>query len=150
MKKILSVLTILLSIVLIYHIFNKENKIECSKKTLTNEYTLTSKYKIYYKNDEVYKILIEEEIEAVTSAKLEEITQNIDETYQTYQKEIGSYEYKINKNKNKAKTKIKMDYNKMDMDAYLKYNPDANLNDNKRYNIENLKEMYEERGITCK
>lgn len=150
MKKILLVLTILLSIVLIYHIFNKENKIECSKKTLTNEYTLTSKYKIYYKNDEVYKILIEEEIEAVTSAKLEEITQNIDETYQTYQKEIGSYEYKINKNKNKAKTKIKMDYNKMDMDAYLKYNPDANLNDNKRYNIENLKEMYEERGITCK
>ena len=150
MKKILSVLTILLSIVLIYHIFNKENKIECSKKTLTNEYTLTSKYKIYYKNDEVYKILIEEEIEAVTSAKLEEITQNIDETYQTYQKEIGSYEYKINKNKNKAKTKIKMDYNKMDMDTYLKYNPDANLNDNKRYNIENLKEMYEERGITCK
>lgn len=150
MKKILSVLTILLSIVLIYHIFNKENKIECSKKTLANEYTLTSKYKIYYKNDEVYKILIEEEIEAVTSAKLEEITQNIDETYQTYQKEIGSYEYKINKNKNKAKTKIKMDYNKMDMDTYLKYNPDANLNDNKRYNIENLKEMYEERGITCK
>ena len=129
---------------------NKETKIECSKKTLTDEYTLTSKYKVYYKNKEVYKILIEEEIEASTSTKLDEITKNIDETYKNYQKEIGSYEYTITKNKNKAITKIIMDYNKMDMEAYIKYNPEAKLNNNKRYNIDDLKEMYEERGIICK
>ena len=43
-----------------------------------------------------------------------------------------------------------MNYNKMDMEAYIKYNPEAKLNNNKRYNIDDLKEMYEERGIICK
>ena len=142
MKKILPALIIVISIILVYFIFNKETKIECSKKTLTDEYTLTSKYKVYYKNKEVYKILIEEEIEASTSTKLDEITKNIDETYKNYQKEIGSYEYTVTKNKK--------DYNKMDMEAYIKYNPEAKLNNNKRYNIDDLKEMYEERGIICK
>ena len=71
MKKILPALIIVISIILVYFIFNKETKIECSKKTLTDEYTLTSKYKVYYKNKEVYKILIEEEIEASTSTKLD-------------------------------------------------------------------------------
>ena len=82
--------------------------------------------------------------------KVGEITKNIDETYKNYQKEIGSYEYTVTKNKNKAITKIIMDYNKMDMEAYIKYNPEAKLNNNKRYNIDDLKEMYEERGIICK
>ena len=150
MKKILPALIIVISIILVYFIFNKETKIECSKKSLTDEYTLTSKYKVYYKNKEVYKILIEEAFEASTSTKLDEITKNIDETYKNYQKEIGSYEYTITKNKNKAITKIIMDYNKMDMEAYIKYNPEAKLNNNKRYNIDDLKEMYEERGIICK
>lgn len=145
-----NILLIILSGLLIFVIFNYEPNIKCTKKTQTTEYTLLSNYKVYYKNDEVYKIIIEENIEAATTNKLNEITDNINETYTKYKNEIGSYEFNIIKTKNKAKTKIVMDYNEMDMTAYLKYNPDANLNENKKYNLEDLKTMYEERGITCK
>lgn len=145
-----TILVVLLALSLIYLIFNKEDKIFCSGKSSNNNYTVLSKYNVYYKNDEVYKIIIEEELEAVTTNILNEITEDIDKTYQKYKEEIGSYEYIIKKNKNKATTKITMIYSQMDMEAYKKYNPNASLNENNRYDINELKKLYEERGITCK
>lgn len=150
MKKTFTILLIIGLGLTIYFIFNKENKIICTSKSLNEDYTLVSKYKVYYKNEEVYKIIIEEEIEAVTSTKLNEIVENINQTYQKYKEEIGSYDYIVKSKKNKAKSKITMIYEQMDMEAYKKYNPNAKLNDNNKYNLEDLKELYEERGITCK
>ena len=150
MKKIIPIILIILSIIIIYYIFNKEDKIICTNKNANEEYTLTSKYKVYYKKNEVYKIIIEEEIEAVTTNVLNEITDNIDKTYKQYKEEIGSYDYIINKKQNKAKTKITMIYDEMNMESYKKYNPNAQLNENNKYNLEDLKKLYEERGITCK
>lgn len=148
MKKVLPI--IIIGFLIIYYIFNKENKVICEGKSSNENYTVISKYNVYYKKNEVYKIIIEEELEAVTTKVLNEITEDINKTYQKYKEEIGSYEYIINKKQNKATTKITMIYDDMNMDAYKKYNPNASLNDNNRYNLDDLKKLYEERGITCK
>lgn len=150
MKKILQIGLITLLFITIYIVFNKENKIICTNKSINEKYSLESKYKVYYKKNEVYKIIIEEKIEAATTSILNEITNNVNQTYQKYKEEIGSYDYIINKNKNKATTKITINYDQINMEAYKKYNPNANLNENNKYNLEDLKKLYEERGITCK
>ena len=41
---------IVLSGILIYYIFNKKEYITCTKKSMNEDYTLLSNYKIYYKN----------------------------------------------------------------------------------------------------
>lgn len=150
MKKALIITIIVLSGILIYYIFNKKEYITCTKKSMNENYTLLSNYKIYYKNKEVYKIEIKENVEAKTTNTLNQIMQNIESSYKNYKEEIGSYDYEVKKEKTKGETKVIINYDEIDMDAYLKYNPDANLNDNKRYNIEDLKKMYEERGAVCK
>lgn len=150
MKKALIITIIVLSGILIYYIFNKKEYITCTKKSMNGDYTLLSNYKIYYKNKEVYKIEIKENVEAKTTNTLNQIMQNIESSYKNYKEEIGSYDYEVKKEKTKGETKVIINYDEIDMDAYLKYNPDANLNDNKRYNIEDLKKMYEERGAVCK
>ena len=117
---------------------------------MNNEYILLSKYKIYYNKNEVYKIEISEEIEAETTSKLKEIMEDIEKNYIKYKNEIGSYEYTLSQNKNKGTSNVIIDYNKMNMEAYIKYNPEAKLNGNNKYNLEDLKELYEERGAVCK
>ena len=150
MKKALIITIIVLSGILIYYIFNKKEYITCTKKSMNEDYTLLSNYKIYYKNKEVYKIEIKENVEAKTTDTLNQIMQNIESSYKNYKEEIGSYDFELKKEKTKGETKVIINYDEIDMDAYLKYNPDANLNENKRYNIEDLKKMYEERGAVCK
>ncbi len=147
MKKIIIVLILLTTI---YIIFNKKDYVICTKKSMNQDYTISTNYKIYYKNKEVYKIELNENIEAKTTSTLNKVMENIEKSYNQYKNEIGSYDYKITKNKTKGKTKVIIDYDKMNMENYLKYNPDANLNENKKYNIDTLKKMYEERGAKCK
>lgn len=150
MKKVLIAIIIILSFSIIFYIFNKKDYITCTNKTMNNEYILLSKYKIYYNKNEVYKIEISEEIEAETTSKLKEIMEDIEKNYIKYKNEIGSYEYTLNQNKNKGTSNVIIDYNKMNMEAYIKYNPEAKLNGNNKYNLEDLKELYEERGAVCK
>ena len=150
MKKVLIAIIIILSFSIIFYIFNKRDYIICTNKTMNNEYILKSEYKIYYKKNEVYKIEISEEIEAETTSKLKEIMEDIEKNYIKYKNEIGSYEYTLSQNKNKGNSTVIIDYNKMNMEAYIKYNPEAKLNSNNKYNLEDLKELYEERGAVCK
>lgn len=150
MKKVLITIIIILSFSIIFYIFNKKDYIICTNKTMNNEYILKSEYKIYYKKNEVYKIEISEEIEAETTSKLKEIMEDIEKNYIKYKNEIGSYEYTLNQNKNKGTSNVIIDYNKMNMEAYIKYNPEAKLNSNNKYNLEDLKKIYEERGAVCK
>lgn len=150
MKKLQFILLGIVILFVLYLIFNKEEYITCNKKSMNKEYTLLSNYKIYYKNKEVYKIEIEENVEAKTANILNQIMQNIENSYKSYKEEIGSYDYEITKEKTKGKTNVIINYDEIDMEAYLKYNPDANLNENKRYNIDDLKKLYEEGGATCK
>lgn len=150
MKKALIITIIVLSLAIISYVFNQKEYITCTKKSMNEDYTLLSNYKIYYKNKEVHKIEIKENVEAKTSNVLNQIMQNIENRYKNYKEEIGSYDYEVKKEKTKGETKVIINYDEIDMDAYLKYNPAANLNENKRYNIEELKKMYEERGAVCK
>ena len=150
MKNALIITIIVLSLAIISYIFNKKEYITCIKKTMNEDYTLLSNYKIYYQNEEVYKIEIKENVEAKTTNILNQIMQNIENSYKNYKEEIGSYDYEVKKEKTKGETKVIINYDEIDMEAYLKYNPDANLNENKRYNIDDLKKLYEEGGATCK
>lgn len=150
MKNALIITIIVLSLTIISYIFNKKEYITCIKKTMHEDYTLLSNYKIYYQNEEVYKIEIKENVEAKTTNILNQIMQNIENSYKNYKEEIGSYDYEVKKEKTKGETKVIINYDEIDMEAYLKYNPEANLNENKKYNIKDLKKMYEERGAICK
>lgn len=150
MKKALIITIIVLSLAIISYIFNKKEYITCTKKTMNEDYTLLSNYKIYYQNEEVYKIEIKENVEAKTTIILNQIMQNIENSYKNYKEEIGSYDYEVKKEKTKGETKVIINYDEIDMEAYLKYNPEANLNENNKYSIEDLKKMYEERGAICK
>ena len=150
MKKLQFILVGIVILFMLYLIFNKEEYITCNKKSMNKDYTLLTNYKIYYKNKEVYKIEIEENVEAKTANILNQIMQNIENSYKSYKEAIGSYDYEKTKEKTKGKTTVIINYDEIDMEAYLKYNPDANLNENKRYNIDDLKKLYEEGGATCK
>ena len=73
MKKLQFILVGIVILFMLYLIFNKEEYITCNKKSMNKDYTLLTNYKIYYKNKEVYKIEIEENVEAKTANILNQI-----------------------------------------------------------------------------
>ncbi len=131
----------------------KEGSVKCTleSKDAVNNYSLAATYTINYKGELVESVDTVEEIVTEEKTILDTYETTLNDTYSKMQKTYGGYDYKITKDKDKLTSKVTIDYNKMDIDQFVKDQPALkNFVKNSKLTVEGIQSMYETMGATCK
>ena len=113
-------------------------------------YTSSSEYTVYYEGEYVDNVDIVETITADSSDVLDSIKQSIKDMYDPLKEKYKGYSYKITRDNKKMISKVNIDYNKMDITAYLRDNPGQEeyfLGD--KLTIDGILEIYNSMQIGC-
>lgn len=131
----------------------KTGTINCtlSSNNVVNGYKIESEYKINYKGDTVESV---ETLEVVTSSSnqlLDYFETSLNESYSKMNDNYGGYDYSVTKEEGKVSSKVKIDYNKMNIEQFVKDQPalKSYVSGNKLL-TDGVKSLYESMGATCK
>lgn len=131
----------------------KAEKITCTNSTndVVNGYSTESTYVINYKGKNVDSV---ETVETVTSDNeeiLSAVAEQLEKTYGTTNEAYGGYTYKVENKDGKVVSTVTIDYNKMDLDQYVKDMPSLkNFVKDGKMQLDGVKSLYETMGATCK
>jgi len=150
MKKVLLIIAVLF---LVAGCGAKEKTLTCelSSNDVVNGYSVISTYKVYYTGKEVDKVSTIEEVTSDLETVLDYFEELTDDTYSKMNENYGGYTYDIDRDTNKVTTTVDIDYNKLDMDAFVKDQPTLEpfVTKNGKLKIEGLKQTYESMGAKC-
>ncbi len=131
----------------------KAEKITCTNSTndVVRGYSTESEYIINYKGKNVDSV---ETVETVTSDNeevLSAVETQLNTMYGKTNETYGGYTYNIENKDGKVVAKVTIDYNKMDLDQYVKDQPSLKtfVKDGKMQ-LDGVKTLYETMGATCK
>ena len=125
----------------------------CNIKTIqeANGYTLTSKYKVYSKNNIVTKVVINEVIKTDNEKIIDSFKSILENQYKGANDKYGGYTYKIKKEKGKLISSSTMNFKKMNMKSFITDNNMKEFsNKDNQITIKKMKEYYEGLGAKCK
>ena len=146
MKKIIGSLFLIL-VFSITGCGNKEATIECNlnSKDPSNNYELKTDYIIHAKGDIVEYVETTETIISDKESVLNYFKEYVESTYKSM-----NDSYTVDGNKLVSTTKI--DYNKMNMEKFIKDNTamKSYVNKNNQLKVEGVKKIYEQLGAVCK
>lgn len=147
---ILLVLILALFILLFYLIFSTKKTV-CTFESNQKDYQISTKYKIYSKNDLVTKVISKSIVESSSTKVLKEMEQNINKQYKILNDKYSGYDYKVKVRDKKLISVIKIDYKKYNMKDFIRENGAmrAYVNINKQYTLDGAKEYYKSIGATC-
>ena len=156
MKKYFKFLTLVVACVLVIGCSSKNEASITKTCTLTtndvvNGYRLDSEYKVYGKGSVVDKV---ETIETVTSDSediLNYFEETLKSTYSATNEVYGGYTNEVTKENGKLVSKTTIDYNKMDLKAFVKDNSamKSYVNKDNKILVEGITKLYESLGATC-
>lgn len=86
-------------------------------------YTSSSEYTVYYKGDYVDNVDIVETITSDNDDVLDSIKESINKMYDPLVEKYKGYSYKVIRDNKKMISRVNIDYNKLDITAYLRDNP---------------------------
>ena len=151
MKKCL----ILLFAVLLFAGCNESKKEETTKcsissKDVVNNYELNSEYVIYYTGDTVNRVHTVEKVKSDSDSIIDTFKTTIENMYKSMNDSYGGYEYSTKVNGNELVSTTDIDYNKMNVEQYVKDQPTLKsyFKDGK-ITLEGVKKIYNALGATC-
>ena len=145
MKKIL----LLICILLLCGCGTKTMK--CTSKNEQQKYTLTSEYTINYKGSVVKSVNTVETFESSDTELLSKTENSFNKTFEKNNELYGGYDYKVTNSNGKVVSTVTVDYNKMDLEKFIKDNEamKAYVNDKNQVTLEGIKKLYESTGAKC-
>ena len=154
MKKVLLIvigLILVISIVTTLVLLNRTKVVTCNNTLSINGYKLETYYTINYKKDIVKTIRVEEYITSDDDKVLNDYEDQFNKQYEYNNKVYGGYEYKVTKKNKKVETNVLIDYDKLDMDKFIKNNEVMkDYTDNNKLTIDGAIKLYEDSGAICK
>ena len=151
MRKYIKFLLVLLVVTILSGCTSKLDTAECSFKSKQSDYKIDTKYKIYYKNNIVKKVDIDEVISSSSKDKLEEFSNSFKSQYESNNSMYGGYTYDIKNSKDKLELSVSIDYTIFDMNKFINNNAAMKdyVNKSNKLTIDGIIKMYEASGSTC-
>ena len=153
---ILLIIVIFLIVLTIIALCNKKSNLKVNKCILESDqsasgYVSTTTYTIYYENEIVEKVEQKEEIKSQDKNILDFFNKQYSSQYKNINSLYGGYTYEIKENKDSLVSEITIDYEKINMNKFLEDNPGMKnyVNENKKIEVNKIKEMYTNIGATC-
>ncbi len=131
----------------------KAEKITCTNSTndVVSGYSTESKYIINYKGKNVDSVETVETVSSDNDEVLSAVETQLNEMYNKTNETYGGYTIKIEKGDGKVTANVTIDYNKMDLDQYVKDQPSLkNFVKDGKMQLDGVKAIYETMGATCK
>lgn len=156
MKKSVKILSLLIAIILMSGCSgnNKEFVKTCTLTSTdsTNGYKLESEYKVYGKGKIVNKVVTVETVTSDDEEIIEYFEENLKKSYESANETYGGYTNKVTKTDGKVISETTIDYNKMDLEQYVKDNSIMNnfVDKNNKMLADGVISLYETMGATCK
>lgn len=154
MKKIVKVIAI--SLLMVFLVGCDKGKDVVKTCTLENNqsasgYVLNSTYKIYATGDVVKKVETEEVVTSENETIRNYFETQLNNSYSAASSTYGGYTYDVKNEDNKVTSKVTIDYEKMDLDKFIKDNASIKqfLNKNNKITLEGVKSIYSTLGATC-
>lgn len=153
MKKFIIIPAILLSLLISGCDSGKQTTMTCTATTSDkiNGYDVASEYKVIAIDGKVDKVISKEKVTSKSSEMLDAFEKQLDETYKKVNDNYGGYTYNIKRGTNEVTSDVEIDYNKMNLDLFVKDQPILKqyLKDGK-LSVDGLRKIYEQIGATCK
>ena len=131
----------------------KEQKLLCTleSKDVANGYSLKSTYEVNGKGGVAEKTHSVEVVTSDNDAVLSYFEKTLNDTYKKYNDNYGGYNYKISKESNKVTSDTTIDYEKLNLAAFVKDQPSLKKYTTKgnKLKLEGIKVMYETLGAKC-
>lgn len=150
--KFLLVLLVVLVVTILIVCTSKLDTAECSFKSKQSDYKIDTKYKIYYKDNIVKKVDIDEVITSSKKDKLREFNNSFKSQYERNNRLYRGYTYKIKNNKDSLVLTINIDYTVFNMKKFIEDNEAMKeyVNKDNKLTLNGIIKMYEASGSVCK
>lgn len=135
---------------------DKQEIIHCTinldKDDTKANYTIESTYDIYGTDNIVHKIISHEKVMSDDPKTLSYFEDYLNNTYEDFNNKYSGYNFKIEKSENQVISDVTIDYDIMEMESYVKNNPEmlTYVNDEKKLTMESAKKIYESMNGICK
>lgn len=151
MRKYIKFLLLLLVVIILSGCTSKLDIAECNFESKQSDYNIKSKYTIYYRDNIVEKIDIDEVISSSSKDKLNGFNKSYKKQYDSNKTMYGGYTYNIKKNKNKLELSASIDYTILDMKKFVSNNPAIKkyLNRDNKLSLDGAIKMYQASGSKC-
>ena len=155
MKKIVKLTSIVFFIILLTGCGKEEKEVITNCKFSSNvpasNYSLSSTYKVYSKNDVVSKVVTEEIVTSEDEEVLESFKEYLSKTYSAQNETYGGVTNEVKKEEGKVISSTTIEYNKMDLDKYIEDNTVLNnyINDDNKLTVEGAVSIYKALGAVC-
>lgn len=155
MKKCVKILSLAFAIVLISGCGSKKEFVKTCTLTSndpTTGYKLESEYKIYGEGDVANKVVTVETVSTDDQDSLDYFEEYFKSTYASINEVYGGYDNKVTNKDGKVTSETTVDYNKMDLEQYVKDNSAMKnyVNKDNKMLVDGLVKTYEALGATCK
>jgi len=153
MKKNIYVILFLSLIVLLTGCKNKEVITKCNltDNQVNSGYKIKNEYEIYSKDEIVNKVTIKQVITSNNKELLNKFKKNLKESYKNNNSRYKGYSIKINVKKNKLIAESTINYDKMNLNKFIKDNKATKefINKDNKLTLEGAKKMYSSIGAKC-
>ena len=113
-------------------------------------YNINSEYVIYSSDGLVNKVESIEEITSKNNTFLAYFENQYKGQYKDYNQKYGGYKYNISLKGQKVTAKVTIDYNKYNMQQFIKDNAAMKeYTKNNKFTLDGIKRMYKSMGATC-
>lgn len=130
----------------------KTGTIKCSlsSKDVVNGYSLEAEYNINYKGEIVESVKTTETVLTTKKNLLNQFEKTFNDTYKAVSDAYGGYDYKVTKEKDKVISVVTIDYNKMNLEQFVKDQPTLkDYVEGGKLKVTGLEELYKAAGATC-
>lgn len=150
MKKYVKFLLLILVTIILSGCGNKLDTAECSFESNQSDYNIETKYKIYYKDNIVKKVDIDEVITSSSNDKLEEFNKSFKNQFDNNSR-YGGYTYDIKANNDNLELHVNIDYTSFNMKKFVSDNLAMKeyVNKDNKLTLDGIIKMYEASGSTC-
>ena len=151
MKKYIKLLLLIIVVTILSGCKSKLDTVECNFESKQSDYKINTNYKIYYKDNIVEKVDIDEVITSSSKDKLDEFNNSFKSQYDSNNSMYGGYTYDIKINKNKLVLSVNIDYTVFDMNKFINNNAAMKeyINKDNKLTLDGIIKMYEASGSTC-
>ena len=144
---------VLVVVILLICILLSNKKVVCTMKSdqSKNGYVLETEYIIKANGKNVKTVDITETVTSKDKKKLSKFEKDFNDNYAYNKKNYGGYTYKVTNKDGKVVTKVTINYNKFDMEKFIKNNEAMKkYTEKNKLTLDGAKKLYESTGAKCK
>ena len=153
MKKFVKLTFALMLVVLLTGCLGKNKVTKCTLNSdqSASGYKIKSEYNINSSGEIVNKVIKIDTVESKNNTILAYFEKQFKTQYKTNNDKYGGYTYKITNKGGKVVSEATIDFNKIDLNKFIKDNPamKSYVNKSNKLTVKDVKSMYQASGATC-